>query len=235
MAEIGESSGEKAPIGRLARKLAAVMVLFFGVLAGLLFGLAGTLDYPGAWILIFFFLAIAVGLFAYYLRKDPEFLRKRMDYREREKPQRLIVSISVIPLLAIFVIPALDRRFGWTSFSWIMVAVGGVIFILSYLAIMAVFAANRYAARTIKIQEGQKVIDSGPYAIVRHPMYSLILPLYAGIPLLLQSPWGLLPLPLVVAVLVARILNEEKVLIGGLPGYAEYMKKTRWRILPLIW
>lgn len=230
-----DGSTGKAGIGRLAARSALVLILTFGALAGILFGIAGTFDYPGAWILLASFLAIAVSLFAYYLRKDPEFLRKRMDYREREKPQRLIVGLSLLPFLGFFALPALDRRFGWTPFSWIIIASGFLLFSLSYLAVMVVFAANRYAARTIRIQEGQRVIDSGPYAIVRHPMYALVSPIYAGIVLTLQSPWGLVFIPLALAVLVARILNEEKVLRDGLPGYAEYMKKVRWRLVPLIW
>jgi protein-S-isoprenylcysteine O-methyltransferase Ste14 len=235
MPEDKEILVENVSIPRLVAKLVTVSVIFLGALGGILFGLAGTWDYPGAWILLGAFILIVVSLFSYYLRKDPEFLRKRMDYSEREKPQRSIIGLSFFPFTAIFVIPALDRRFGWTPFSWPLIITGLAVFALSYLALLAVFAANRYAARTVKIQEGQKVIDTGPYAIVRHPMYALVPIIYAGVPLILQSPWGLLPLPLMVAVLVPRILNEEKVLIDGLPGYAEYMKKVRWRLLPLVW
>lgn len=232
---IGRAPNGKTSIGRLVGRLIVLMLVFFVILGGILFGVAGTWNYPGAWILLGLFFAIAVGLFSYYLRKDPEFIRKRMDYREREKPQRVIITLSLIPYLGFFVIPALDVRFGWTPFSWGLIAAGCAVFILGYLALMAVFAANRYAARTVKIQEGQKVIDTGPYAIVRHPMYALVTPVYSGVSLLLQSPWGLLAIPLILAVLVARILNEEKVLRDGLPGYAEYMKKVRWRILPFVW
>jgi protein-S-isoprenylcysteine O-methyltransferase Ste14 len=219
----------------LIARIILICLLFFSMLGATLFGAAGTFDYPGAWILLAIFLAIGLGLFSYYLRTDPDFLRKRMDYSEREKPQRLIVSLSLLPFMAVFVVPALDRRFGWTTFSWPLVYAGAVVFVSGYVLLMIVFRANRYAARTVKIQEGQKVIDSGPYALVRHPMYLSVLPIYAGIPLILQSAWGLLALPFMVAVLVARILNEEKILKAGLGGYADYMKKTRWRLLPFIW
>jgi protein-S-isoprenylcysteine O-methyltransferase Ste14 len=229
------ADGNNAPFGRLAAKLAAILVLFFLISGGVLFGAAGTFDYPGAWILLGAFFIVCATTFPYYLRKDPEFLRKRMDYSEREKPQRLIVSLSLLPFLGFFLIPALDRRFGWTPFSWITIAIGCVLFAASYLGIFRVFAANRYASRTVKIQEGQRVIDSGPYAIVRHPMYALVAPIYASVPLILQSPWGILPLPLILAILVARIRNEERVLLEGLPGYADYMKKVRWRLVPLLW
>ncbi len=225
----------KKGIAGLIAKLVLIIVVFYGCLFALVFGVAGTFDYPGAWILMGLFFVIAVGLFAYYLVKDPEFLRKRMDYREREKSQRAIVSLSLVPFLGVFVLPALDRRFGWTSFSLAIIIVGIALFGLSYAGLTVVFATNRYAARTVKIQDGQKVIDTGPYAIVRHPMYALVCPVYAGVSLILQSPWGLVPLPLIVLVLVARIMNEEKVLMDGLPGYGDYMKKVKWRLVPFIW
>jgi len=145
------------------------------------------------------------------------------------------VSLSLVPFLGVFVLPALDRRFGWTSFSLAIIIVGIALFGLSYAGLTVVFATNRYAARTVKIQDGQKVIDTGPYAIVRHPRSALVCPVSAGVSLILQSPWGLVPLPLIVLVLVARIMNEEKVLMDGLPGYGAYMKKVKWRLVPFIW
>ncbi len=230
-----DASPAKKGIADIIAKLVLIIVVFYGCLFALVFGVAGTFDYPGAWILMAVFFVIAVGLFSYYLVKDPEFLRKRMDYREREKRQRAIVSLSLIPFLGVFVLPALDKRFGWTPFSWPLIIAGVAVFGLSYAGLSVVFAANRYAARTVKVQDGQKVIDTGPYAIVRHPMYALVCPIYAGISLMLQSPWGLAPLPLIVLVLVARIQNEEKVLIEGLSGYANYVKKVKWRLVPFIW
>jgi protein-S-isoprenylcysteine O-methyltransferase Ste14 len=227
--------GGSSSIAALIARLALTLTLFFCVLAAMLFGLAGTWDYPGAWICLILFLAIASIVFIFYLRKDPEFLRKRFDYKEREKPQRAIVSLTAIPLVAIFAVPALDRRFGWTPFSWTGIALGLALFGAGYAALLAVFSVNRYAARTVRLQEGQKVIDRGPYAIVRHPMYSAIPFIYAGIPLILQSPWGILPLPLVMAGLVARILNEERLLRAGLPGYEEYVKRVKWRLVPFLW
>jgi protein-S-isoprenylcysteine O-methyltransferase Ste14 len=211
------------------------LVLFFPIVGGLLFGLAGTFDYPGAWSLLASLLVVAVAMVAYYLKTDPEFLAKRSDYREKEKTQKGIIGLALLPSLSLFAVPALDRRFGWTPFSWAIIAAGLALVFIGFAFLMAVMRANRFAARTIKIQEGQRVIDSGPYALVRHPMYLAAILVYAGMPLALQSLWGLLGIPFLVAVLVLRIVDEEKILLSGLAGYGEYLKKVRWRLLPRVW
>jgi protein-S-isoprenylcysteine O-methyltransferase Ste14 len=219
----------------LIAKMFLVSFLLLSGAGGLLFGVAGTFDYPGAWILLAVFLSVGLVTYPFFLRRDPEFLAKRLDYGEKEKDQKRVLGFMLFPLLALLVVPALDRRLGWTPPSRWTLYSGGILFAAGYAFIMSVLLRNRYASRTVKIQEGQRVIDTGPYAVVRHPLYAFSIPVYAAMPLILQSAWGLVPLPFLAACIALRAVYEERFLKKELPGYAEYMARVRWRLLPFVW
>jgi protein-S-isoprenylcysteine O-methyltransferase Ste14 len=151
---------------------------------------------------------------------------------ETEKSQKVIVTIALLSSAAAALIPALDRRFGWSNVPTAIVILGDALIALSYLGFYFVFRENTYGAATVRVEENQRVISTGPYAIVRHPMYAAALILMLGIPLALGSWWGLLSLALGVPALVWRILDEERLLKRDLPGYAEYTQRAPFRLIP---
>jgi protein-S-isoprenylcysteine O-methyltransferase Ste14 len=231
-----ESTGSKGDSAKaLLPLLAARLAVFYLVIGALVFGAAGTLRYPGGWFLMGYFLLFSTTIMACFLKRDPDFIRRRLDLRERQKPQKRIILLSLPVFLALFVLPALDQRFGWTRGDWLWIGLGALLSAGGSVLVIGVFLQNRWASRTIEVNEGQKLIDRGFYAFVRHPMYLGVLFLYPGLSLLLASPWGLVTLPFLLAVLVARIRNEEEFLCRELPGYTDYRERTRWRLLPPLW
>ena len=211
--------------------------LIFGfVLIGLLLFLpAGTLHYFGAWLFLGVLFVPMLIMGAVMLLKAPALLEKRLKNKEKEATQRGVVALSGLAFLGGFLISAFDFRFSWSTVPlWLTVA-AAVIFLAGYGIYAEVMRENAYLSRTIEVQEGQKVIDTGLYGIVRHPMYFATLLMFLPIPLILQSFWGLIPMALYPLVIVIRILNEEKVLEEGLEGYSEYMNKVRYRLIPFIW
>jgi protein-S-isoprenylcysteine O-methyltransferase Ste14 len=171
----------------------------------------------------------------YFLKVNPEFLVRRMQFREKEREQSLIVKLTWIPLLLTFLLPGFDVRLGWSKVpTGIVIAADAMVFI-GYAFVFLVFRKNNFASRIVEVTENQKVIDSGPYALVRHPMYSGTILMYTLSPLALGSYWAILPALCIIPLLIMRIFNEEKVLARDLPGYTEYMQKVRWRLIPGIW
>jgi protein-S-isoprenylcysteine O-methyltransferase Ste14 len=221
------------------RQLGVVMLrrLVSGILAFLavLFVPAGTVRYWEAWVFMAV-LFIPMTLFAtHLLRCHPSLLERRMRIREREKEQRWIVTASSLGLVGTFVIPGFDRRFGWSSVPiWVVIAANTVVF-LGYLLFMRTLLANEYAGRTVEVEEGQRLISTGPYAAIRHPLYLAAIWIFTAAPLALGSFWALLPAVLVVIIFLFRIREEEKVLTRTLPGYAAYCRKVRYRLIPGIW
>lgn len=205
-----------------------VMGLFF-------FVPAGTLDYPQAWALIGTILFPAIFVMLYFLKYDPEFLERRLKTKEKEAGQKLIVKAGAIILLIAFLLPGLDRRFGWSQIPIEVSLAADLIVFLSYIMVFQVFRENSYAGRTVEVEKGQKVISTGLYSIVRHPMYLGTLIMYLAVPIALGSYVALPIFALYIPVLVFRILNEEEVLRKELPGYKEYCQKTRYRLIPFIW
>lgn len=219
--------------------------LFFGAvvkfLAGaavigvLLFLPAGTLDYPNARLLMailfipMFFAGVVMMI------KNPALLKKRLNAKEKQTEQQLVVKLSGLIFAAGFIIAGLDFRFRWTTpplwLSWAASAV----FLLSYLLYAEVLRENTYLSCTVEVQENQKVIDTGLYGIVRHPMYSATLILFLSMPLVLGSVISFVVFLAYPAIIVKRIRNEEKILEAELQGYAEYKKKVRYRLIPFIW
>jgi protein-S-isoprenylcysteine O-methyltransferase Ste14 len=155
--------------------------------------------------------------------------------REKEAEQRLIVKLSYIPFVLAFLLPGFDKRFGWSNVPVGVVVIADIFVLLGYGVVFLALRENRYASRIIEVEQGQTVISSGPYAVVRHPMYLGTLPLYTLSPLALGSYWAMIPAILIIPFIVARIRNEESVLGRELKGYKEYMQKTKYRLVPGIW
>ena len=211
--------------------------LIFGiVLIGLLLFLpAWTFNYFGAWLLLGVLFVPMIIMGAVMLIKAPALLEKRLNNKEKEATQRGVVALSALMFLGGFVLSALDFRFGWSYVPMWLTVAAAVIFLVGYGLYAEVMRENAYLSRTVEVQEGQKVIDTGLYGIVRHPMYLATLLMFLPIPLILQSLWGLIPMALYPVVIVVRILNEEKVLTKDLRGYKEYKKKVKYRLIPFIW
>ena len=155
--------------------------------------------------------------------------------REKEASQKMIIRLGSLYYLLIFLIPGFDKRFGWSNVPVVVVIVADVLVLLGYGMFFLVLRENRYASRIIEVEQGQEVISSGPYAIVRHPMYLGVSLMYILSPLALGSYWATIPSLLIIPLLVARIRNEESVLGRELKGYKEYMQKTTYRLIPGIW
>jgi protein-S-isoprenylcysteine O-methyltransferase Ste14 len=218
-----------------ARRVFIRIVLLVPVLGAILFIPAGTLDYWEAWAYLGVLLipfAFAVG---HFLKTNPAFLERRMQMREREPAQRWVIGLSFVWFILAFVLPGLDRRFGWSDVPIPVVLAADLVVLLGYGLIFLVFRENQYASRTVQVEQGQQVITSGPYALVRHPMYLGTLLMYLASPLALGSYWALIPALLIIPILVIRIANEEQVLARELPGYPEYRQRVRRRLLPGIW
>lgn len=171
----------------------------------------------------------------YFLKNDPKFLERRAKAREKEKAQELISLLSTLIFLAGFIMPGLDKRFGWSQVPWHITIIACGIILLGYLIIFLVFRQNSYASRVIEVTDDQEVISTGLYGIVRHPMYVGVMIMYMPTPVALGSYWGLIPFALLPLSLALRILNEEKILKENLKGYTEYCQKTRYRLIPGLW
>ena len=205
------------------------------LVGALLFIPAGSILYPNAWLFIglLFIPILILGIIMFF--KAPKLLEKRLNAKENENTQKGVVAVSGLLFVAGFIVAGLDRRFGWSSVpDWVVIAASAIL-LISYAIYAEVMRENAYLSRTVEVQEGQAVVDTGLYGIVRHPMYSVTIWLFLSIPLMLGSWWSLLCFVPYVAVIVVRILNEEKVLEESLVGYKEYKKRVKYRIVPFIW
>ena len=205
------------------------------LVGALLFLPAGTLGYTNGWLFIGLLFAPMLFLGIVLLVKSPELLRKRLDAREKENTQKGVVALSALLFVAGFIVAGLDFRFGWTDVPLWCVVTASVVLLLSYGLYAEVMRENAYLSRTIEVQNGQKVVDTGLYSIVRHPMYAVTVWLFLSIPVVLGSWWALVCFLPYVAVIAVRIVNEEKVLEAGLEGYSEYKKRVKYRIIPFVW
>lgn len=196
---------------------------------------AGTFDYWQAWAYLSILCLLTASVGVYLFVKDPDALRRRLLSRERDASQKKIVNISGLFLVAAFVLPGLDRRWGWSNVpAWTVLLCDGLT-ILAFFIFLRVMRENSYGARIITVEKGQTVIQTGPYAIVRHPMYVAMLIIYLTEPLALGSYWAVLPALGMIPVFVARIVNEEKILDQQLPGYTDYRVRVKYRLVPGIW
>ena len=215
---------------------AIVKVLLGVILVGLLIFLpAGTINYLNGWVFmgVLFIPMFIAGIVM--MIKDPNLLAFRLDAKEKQKEQDLVVKLSGLIFLAGFIVAGLDYRFKWIELPQWTLYVSVVLFILSYLLYAEVLRENAYLSRTIQVQENQKVVDSGLYGIVRHPMYSATIILFLSMPIILGSIISFfifLPYPILIGF---RAVNEEKVLIKELDGYDQYIKKVKYRLIPFIW
>ena len=212
-------------------KFAAGVIL----VGALLFLPAGTLRYPQGWLLmdILFIPMFLAGLVM--MARNPGLLQSRLNAKEKEREQSLVVKLSGLMLLCGFILAGLSFRFGWWMLPrWVSI-LGAALFLISYALYAEVLRENTWLSRTIEVQEGQTVVSTGLYGIVRHPMYAVTLTLFLSMPLVLGSTLAFVVFLAYPAIIVKRIRNEEEVLARDLPGYTAYLKKVRWRLIPFIW
>jgi protein-S-isoprenylcysteine O-methyltransferase Ste14 len=220
--------------GRLLISLAGLAL----AMGALIFASAGTLDFWQAWLFLACYFAASLVVSLWLQRHDPALLRRRMrggPFAEGEGSQKIIMTITSIGFIALLVVPGFDRRFGWSEMPDAVAIIGDMLLLAGWLGILAVFRANSYAAATIQVASGQKVVSTGPYAIVRHPMYAAALLMLLGIPISLGSWWGALVLLALLPALAWRLLDEERLLLRDLEGYAGYRRKVPWRLIPHLW
>jgi protein-S-isoprenylcysteine O-methyltransferase Ste14 len=206
------------------------------VLVGLLiFWPAGTLAYFGGWLLMGILFVPMFGAGVVMMCKNPSLLQSRLNAKEKQRGQGLVVKLSGLMFLAGFVTAGLSFRHGWGMLPrWVSIAAAGA-FLLAYLLYAEVLRENTWLSRTIEVQEGQTVVSTGLYGIVRHPMYAVTLVLFLSMPLVLGSGLAFVVFLAYPAIIAKRIRNEEAVLARDLPGYTEYLKKVRWRLIPFVW
>jgi protein-S-isoprenylcysteine O-methyltransferase Ste14 len=174
----------------------------------------------------------------YLAKHDPELLKRRTEVgisHEKEFTQKIVMALLFAAFIILVVLPPLDVRFHWSAIPWQVSIIGDALVAFSFYIFYLVAKVNTYAAASVRVEEGQKVVSTGVYAFVRHPMYFAALFLLIGTPLALGSWWTLLLFPVFVPILVARILNEEKVLARDLPGYVEYTHNVQYRLIPSVW
>ena len=205
------------------------------LVAALLFLPAGTLAYPGGWRFIGLLFVPMLILGAVLFVKSPTLLEKRLNAKEKEGAQKGVLALSALLFIAGFVVAGLDHRFGWSSVPPWAIILASAVLLISYALYAEVMRENAYLSRTVEVQEGQQVVDTGLYGIVRHPMYAVTLWLFLSIPVVLGSWWSLLCFAPYAAVIILRIYNEEKVLTRSLPGYAEYKTRVKYRLIPFVW
>lgn len=220
--------------------LRTIRSAIFGLvaLAVLIFVPAGTINYWQGWAFLGTFVFSTLIITVYLARNDPKLLERRLSagpQAEKEPVQKIIVALIIFLFAGLLVFSALDWQFHWSPVPhWVSIA-GDLLIFLSYIFFIWVFRANSYAASTIQVTEEQKVVSTGPYAFVRHPMYTGALVMLAGIPLALGSWWGLFFFFLTMPVLMWRLSDEERFLRQNLPGYTEYTQQVRYRLIPSVW
>ena len=207
----------------------------FIIICMLLFIPAGTLDYPNGWLfmallLIPMFFAGIIMLF-----KSPDLLRRRLNAKEEEDEQKTVILVSGIIFLLAFILAGLNFRFRWFNLPSIVVIIASAIFLLAYIMYAEVLRENEYLSRTVEVSEDQKVVDSGLYGIVRHPMYTSTIFLFLSMPLVLDSIFSFIVMLVYPIIIIFRIRNEEKVLENELIGYKEYKEKVRYKLIPYLW
>jgi len=221
------------------RVKAWIGLLFLGAVMWLaLFVPAGTVHYWQGWIFLAVFMGASAITTLYVTIRDPALLERRMSggpTAEKRPVQKLIMLLTSATFLAAFVVPALDRRFGWSAVPAGVVIFGDVLVALGFLLIGFVYRENTFASATIEVAEHQSVVSTGPYAVVRHPMYAGGYVLLLGTPLALGSYWGLLASAAMLPLFVWRLLDEERFLAENLPGYTDYQRRVRHRLVPFVW
>jgi protein-S-isoprenylcysteine O-methyltransferase Ste14 len=207
-------------------------------MAALLFLPAGTLNYWQASVFMAVFVSASAVITVYLAIRDPRLLERRLrtgPAAEKETSQKIIMSLAMIGFIALLVFPAFDHRFAWSPVPPYVSLIGDALVAIGFLLVFFVLKANTYGASTIQVAEDPKVISSGPYALIRHPMYAGSFPLLISTPLALGSWWGLSALIVLIPALIWRLLDEESFLRKNLPGYLEYTANVRYRLVPYVW
>ena len=207
-------------------------VLLMGLL---LFLPAGTLRWRQGWLLMGLLFIPMFGAGLVMLFKAPELLKKRLNAKEEQGEQRIVLLLSGLMFLAAFVVAGLNFRFGWLALPEAVSWAGAAVFLLGYILYARVLQENEWLSRTVEVQQGQKVVDTGLYGVVRHPMYMTTLLLFLSMPLVLGSAISFVIMLAYIPIIARRIRNEEDVLLRGLEGYAEYRRKVRYKVIPFVW
>ena len=201
----------------------------------LIFWPAGSFSYTGGWLLMgLLFVPMLIAGFVMFF-KSPDFLRKRLDAKEKQAAQKGVLALSGLMFIAGFVLAGLDHRFGWSKMPLAVTVIAALLFLAAYALYAEVMRENAYLSRTIRVEEGQKVVDTGLYALVRHPMYMATILLFMMMPLVLGSWYALIPFAFYPVIIIIRLTDEEKLLTRELPGYEEYKNKVKYRIIPFVW
>jgi protein-S-isoprenylcysteine O-methyltransferase Ste14 len=219
-------------------KAFAGLLFLFVAMAALLFVPAGTADYWQAWTFLAVYFASSLALTLYLMKADPALLQRRMrggPAAEKEPVQKIIMVIASLGFVGLLVVPALDHRFAWSQMPSAMALAGDALVGIGWIAIFFVLRENSFSSATIELSPDQKVVSTGPYALVRHPMYAGALVMLLGIPIALGSWWGILVVAAMLPALIWRLLEEEKFLASNLAGYVEYRNKVRYRLIPTVW
>jgi protein-S-isoprenylcysteine O-methyltransferase Ste14 len=222
----------------LTKRAVFGVVKLLAVLGILLFVPAGSLDLWQAWIFAIVFSASTLLITFYFLKRDPGLIQRRLKggpAAEKERSQKIIQALASIFFIAEIVVPGLDHRFHWSDVSPVIVILADLFVALGFVVIFLTFRENSFASATIEVSQCQKIISTGPYRILRHPMYAGALLMQVFTPLALGSYWGLLVVPLMFVAIISRMLNEEKFLVGHLQGYDEYRHRVRYRLVPFVW
>jgi protein-S-isoprenylcysteine O-methyltransferase Ste14 len=225
-------------MSNLAQKTIVGFAQLIVVMAIALFAPAWTLDFWQAWVYLLIFAGSAAIITVYLWRKDPKLLERRINAgpaAEQQPLQKVIQGVAGLTFVGFLVIPSLDHRFAWSRVPLAIQIAGDVLVALGFFIVFLVFRENTFTAATIEVAADQKVISTGPYAVVRHPMYAGALVMLFGTPLALGSLWGLVLMIPMTLVIVLRLLDEEKFLAENLPGYTEYCQRVRNRLVPSIW
>jgi protein-S-isoprenylcysteine O-methyltransferase Ste14 len=222
----------------LLLKAFAGLLFLFVAMAALLFIPAGTIDYWQAWTFLAVYFACSLALSLYLMIADPALMRRRMrggPTAEKEPVQKIIMVITSLGFMGLLVVPALDHRFAWSQMPPTIALAGDLLVGIGWLAVFLVFRENSFSSTTIELAPDQKVISTGPYALVRHPMYAGALVMLLGIPIALGSWWGILVVAVILPALIWRLYEEEKFLARNLAGYVTYQNKVRYRLIPTVW
>jgi protein-S-isoprenylcysteine O-methyltransferase Ste14 len=220
-----------------AKALVSLAVLII-IMAALIFIPAGTLNYWPAWLFLAVYFTSSLAITLYLMAKDPALLQRRMrggPTAEKQTTQKIIMSLTSVGFIGLLVVPALDHRFGWSYVSPAIELIGDALVALGFIGVLRVFKENTYTASTIELAADQRVISTGPYALVRHPMYAAALGMLIGIPIALGSYLALIVIVGITGALIWRLLDEERFLATNLPGYLEYQKKVPHRLIPGVW
>jgi protein-S-isoprenylcysteine O-methyltransferase Ste14 len=214
------------------------LLVLLVVMGAVLFVSAWTFNYWQAWVFLSVFGLSSLAVTVYLMKNDPKLLERRMHggpTAEKELSQKIIMSAASIGFAAILIVPALDHRWHWSAVPPYAVIAGNILIVLGWTIILFVFRENTFTSATIEVVADQRIVSTGPYAVVRHPMYSGSLLYFLGIPIALGSWWGLLVGILMMPVFVLRLFDEEKLLARSLPGYSEYMDRVKYRLVPFVW